>query len=107
MQEANNLHEPLCLIYAKAKADITAAIQRVTTAYPLPAFMVEGILSGLLGEVRAETISELAAETEQYNGDVKKSYDEREKMLIDSFEGKECDGPDAGDQERSGGDKDA
>ena len=86
MEEIKMPHEPLSYINAKVKAEINMAIRKVTSTYPLPLFMLEGILSGILSDVRAEATSELAAETDQYEAQLREFDEAHEKMLIDSFE---------------------
>ena len=86
MQEIKMPHEPLSMINAEVKAEIIMAIRTTISKYPLPLFMVEGILSGILADIRAEAYSELASETGQYKSDLSKYYEEHEQALIKSFE---------------------
>ncbi len=86
MQEHKMPHEPLSLINAKVKAEITMAIRKTMNEYPLPLFMVEGILNGILLDIRAESSSELASETDQYNASLRKYYEDYQEEMIKSFE---------------------
>lgn len=86
MQEHKMPHEPLSLINAKVKAEITMAIRKTMNEYPLPLFMVEGILNGILLDIRAESASELASETDQYNASLRKYYEDYQAEMIKSFE---------------------
>lgn len=89
MQEHKIPHEPLSLINAKVKAEITMSIRNAMNEYPLPLFMVEGILNGILLDIRAESASELASETDQYNASLRKYYEDYQEELIKSFEGQQ------------------
>lgn len=86
MQEHKMPHEPLSLINAKVKAEITIAIRKIMNEYPLPLFMAEGILNGILLDIRAESASELTSETDQYNASLRKYYEDYQAELIKSFE---------------------
>lgn len=46
--------EPLSSVYADAKTSLTKAVRNVMQAFPLPVFMFESLLDGLLCDIRAE-----------------------------------------------------
>ena len=53
MEEKKKPGRPLSVIYADAKQAITRQVGNTMAAYGLPIFMAEGILSGVLAEIRS------------------------------------------------------
>ena len=60
MEEKKKPGRPLSVIYADAKQAITRQVGNTMAAYGLPIFMAEGILSGVLAEIRSNAANELA-----------------------------------------------
>lgn len=55
-------------------------------AYGLPIFMAEGILSGVLAEIRANAANELADDTARYEEELKAHYEAEMKEKQEAFE---------------------
>lgn len=66
MEEKKKPGRPLSVIYADAKQAITRQVGNTMAAYGLPIFMAEGILSGVLAEIRSNAANELADDTARY-----------------------------------------
>ena len=52
---------------------------------PIPTYMVEGILAGILADVRSAVISENSLEVDAYRESLDKYYEDREKELNDEI----------------------
>lgn len=74
------------MIYADAKQALTGQIGNTMAAYGLPIFMVEGILSGILAEIRTNAGNELADDTARYEEEMKEYYEAKMKEMQESFE---------------------
>ena len=75
MEEKKKLNRPISVIYADAKQAITRQVGNTMAAYGLPIFMAEGILSGVLAEIRANAANELADDTARYEEELKAHYE--------------------------------
>ena len=62
MEERKKPTRPFSVIYADAKQALTRQVGNTMAAYGLPIFMAEGILSGILAEIRTNAGNELADE---------------------------------------------
>ena len=74
MNEKKELNEPLSATYADAKTSVTLAVRNVMKAFPLPIFMFESILSGILGEIRSEANMELSSDVQRYKEALHQSH---------------------------------
>lgn len=63
MESNNNYSFPVSI--QKAKAEIIKATNTTMIKYQLPAFVLEGILSGLIADIRSQIAVDLANENEQ------------------------------------------
>lgn len=92
--------ESLSMIYADAKTTTTLAVRNVMKAFPLPVFMFETILEGILLEIRAEAKMELSSEVQKYKEELlkqheaemeelRKQYESEKEELIRQFENPE------------------
>lgn len=63
MESNNNYSFPVSI--QKAKAEIIKATNTAMIKYQLPAFVLEGILSGLIADIRSQIAVDLANENEQ------------------------------------------
>lgn len=77
---------PISGLYADAKQTLTKQINQTLGAYRLPLFMAEGILTGILAELRMNSCNELANENEKYLEDLNAYYEAKEKELQEAFE---------------------
>lgn len=78
--------EPLSATYADAKTSVTLAVRNVMKAFPLPIFMFESILSGLLSEIRSEANMELSSDVQRYKDSLVQSHQTEVKELTDKYE---------------------
>ena len=79
MEEKKKPNRPISVIYADAKQAITRQVGNTMAAYGLPIFMAEGILSGVLAEIRANAANELADDTARYEEELKGGFRERKR----------------------------
>ena len=85
-QEVKEDGRPLSVIYADAKQAITRQVGNTMAAYGLPIFMAEGILSGVLAEIRSNAANELADDTARYEEELKEYYETEAKEKQETFE---------------------
>lgn len=78
--------EPLSATYADAKTSVTLAVRNVMKAFPLPIFMFESILSGVLVEIRAEENMELSSDVQRYKEALLQSHQSEMKELTKKYE---------------------
>lgn len=86
MEEKKKPNRPISVIYADAKQAITRQVGNTMAAYGLPIFMAEGILSGVLAEIRANAANELADDTARYEEELKEYYEAKIKEKEETFE---------------------
>ena len=86
MEEKKKPGRPLSVIYADAKQAITRQVGNTMAAYGLPIFMAEGILSGVLAEIRSNAANELADDTARYEEELKEYYETEAKEKQETFE---------------------
>ena len=86
MEEKKKPGRPLSVLYADAKQAITRQVGNTMAAYGLPIFMVEGILSGILAEIRTNATNELADDTARYEDELKEYYEAELKEKQEAFE---------------------
>ncbi len=79
-------NKPISMIYADAKQAFARQIGDTMTAYRLPIFMVEGILSGILAEIRSNAANELADDTARHDEEMKDYYEDKLKEMEETFE---------------------
>lgn len=114
MSQKKEMNEPLSVTYADAKTSLTLAVRNVMKAFPLPIFMLESILAGLLGEIRSEENMELSSDLQRYKEAMIQSHEatineltekyEREKdELIRGFEGVDAEPEESGKEENENG----
>ncbi len=73
------------LAYQKFRGELSSTIASLQQKIPIPTYMVEGILSGILADVRSATITENALEINAFRENIEKYYEEREKELNDEI----------------------
>lgn len=73
------------LAYQKFRGELSSHIANLQQKIPIPTYMVEGILSGILADVRSATITENALEINAFRENVEKYYEDREKELNDEI----------------------
>lgn len=72
MSKKKEVNEPLSIIYTDAKTSMTLAVRNTMKAFPLPMFMIERILEGILAEIRGEAKMELSSEIQKYKNEITK-----------------------------------
>ncbi len=73
------------LAYQKFRGELSSSIVSLQQKIPIPTYMVEGILAGILADVRSATITENALEVDTFRESLEKYYEEREKELNDEI----------------------
>ena len=91
MEERKKPTRPFSVIYADAKQALTRQIGNTMAAYGLPIFMAEGILSGILAEIRTNAGNELADDTARYEEELKEYYEAQTKEMQETFEKEKAD----------------
>lgn len=91
MEERKKPTRPFSVIYADAKQALTRQVGNTMAAYGLPIFMTEGILSGILAEIRTNAGNELADDTARYEEELKEYYEAQTKEMQESFEKEKAD----------------
>lgn len=86
MEERKKPNKPISVIYADAKQALTRQVGNTMAAYGLPIFMAEGILSGILAEIRTNAGNELADDTARYEEEMKGYYEAQIKEKEEAFE---------------------
>lgn len=86
MEERTKPNKPISVIYADAKQALTRQVGNTMAAYGLPIFMAEGILSGILAEIRTNAGNELADDTARYEEEMKGYYGAQIKEKEEAFE---------------------
>lgn len=72
--------------YADAKQTITLGVRNLIRAFPLPIFMIESILQGLLLEYRNEAYMELASCVDEHKQKTEEYYEAKLKEMQESYE---------------------
>ena len=103
MEERKKPTRPFSVIYADAKQALTRQVGNTMAAYGLPIFMAEGILSGILAEIRTNAGNELADDTARYEEELKEYYEAqiRESRTDPDVRGASC----SGGNRRTGNDR--
>lgn len=91
MEERKKPTRPFSVIYADAKQALTRQVGNTMAAYGLPIFMAEGILSGILAEIRTNAGNELADDTARYEEELKEYYEAQIKEKEEDFEKEKAD----------------
>ena len=73
------------LAYQKFRGELSSTISALQQKIPIPTYMVEGILSGILADVRSVVITENSLEVEAFRESIDKYYENREKELNDEI----------------------
>lgn len=72
--------------YADAKQTITLGVRNLIRAFPLPLFMIESILQGLLLEYKNEAYMELASCLDEHKQKMEEYYEAKIKEMQEAFE---------------------
>ena len=91
MEERKKPTRPFSVIYADAKQALTRQVGNTMAAYGLRIFMAEGILSGILAEIRTNAGNELADDTARYEEELKEYYEAQTKEMQETFEKEKTD----------------
>lgn len=73
------------LAYQKFRGELNSHIAAIQQRIPIPTYMVEGILAGILADVRSAVISENSLEVDAFKENLDKYYEDREKELNDEI----------------------
>lgn len=73
------------LAYQKFRGELNSSIVNLQNKIPIPTYMVEGILAGILADVRSAVISENSLEVDAFRENLDKYYEDREKELNDEI----------------------
>ena len=73
------------LAYQKFRGELNSHIAAMQQRIPIPTYMVEGILAGILADVRSAVISENSLECNAFRENLDKYYEDREKELNDEI----------------------
>lgn len=73
------------LAYQKFRGNLSSHILTLQQKIPIPTYMVEGILAGILADIRSATITENSMEIEAFRENLEKYYEDREKELNDEI----------------------
>lgn len=73
------------LAYQKFRGELNSHIAAMQQRISIPTYMVEGILAGILADVRSAVISENSLECNAFRENLDKYYEDREKELNDEI----------------------
>lgn len=73
------------LAYQKFRSELSASISRLQQKIPIPTYMVEGVISSILADVRSAVITENALEVNAFSENIDKYYENREQELNDEI----------------------
>ena len=77
--------------YADAKQTLTLGLRNLIRAFPLPLFMIDSILQGILLEYRNEAYMELASTVVDHKQSTEEYYEAKMKEMQESFEKEKAD----------------
>lgn len=60
---------PLSLILESARKDMIKATNEIMRTYGLPSSLMDGVICGILAEIRAQSAAQLVIDLEQQNSD--------------------------------------
>ena len=69
---------PSSLLYEKVKSDLIMAFRTIIGEYKLPLFLIDGILTSILMDIRSESTSAMVSETSDYIDTLVKNTDKKE-----------------------------
>ncbi len=72
--------------YADAKQTITLGVRNLIQAFPLPVFMIDSILQGILLEYRNEAYMELASSVDEHEQKKEEYYKAKMQEMQENFE---------------------
>ena len=73
------------IAYQKFRGELSSYIATLQQKIPIPTYMVEGVLSSVLADVRSAVISENSLEVDAFRESLDKYYENREKELNDEI----------------------
>ncbi|MDY6062376.1 MAG: toxin [Erysipelotrichaceae bacterium] len=73
------------LAYQKFRGELNSYVANLQQKIPIPTYMVEGILSSILSDVRSATITENALELDAFRESLDKYYEDREREFNDEI----------------------
>lgn len=66
MENKKTPEEPLVYTHAKLRNDIFTAIKNIAANYQFPLFLIEGVLTSILLDIRSDSSESLVTETSTY-----------------------------------------
>lgn len=71
--------------YQRFRSDLNGYIVHLQKEYPIPNYMIEGILSALLSDVRSAVVAETVSEEQEHLKAIEAYYETREEKLNDEI----------------------
>ena len=71
--------------YQHFRSELNGCIAELQKKYPIPSYMVEGILGGMLADVRSAVVAETVAEERSYLKETEEYHEKREQSLNDEI----------------------
>lgn len=71
--------------YQRFRSELNGQVIQLQKEYPIPTYMVEGILAGILSDVRSATIAESVLEEKNYSEEIKNYYENNINELNDEI----------------------
>lgn len=71
--------------YQRFRSELNRDITELQKKYPIPSYMVEGILGGLLCDVRSAVVAECVAEEQAHLSEMEQYHKKREEELNDTI----------------------
>lgn len=73
------------LAYQKFRGELSSNIAALQQKIPIPTYMVEAIIAGILADVMSAVITENALEVDTFKDDFEKYYEDKERALNDEL----------------------
>ena len=73
------------IAYQKFRGELSSYIATLQQKIPIPTYMVEGVLSSVLADVRSAVIGENSLEVDAFRESLDKYYEDREKEHNDEI----------------------
>lgn len=71
--------------YQRFRSSLNGTIINLQKEYPLPSYMIEGIVASILSDIRSATIAESIAEEKSFADENKKYYEDRIEEVSDEL----------------------
>lgn len=71
--------------YQRFRSSLNSTVINLQKEYPLPTYMIEGIVAGVLADVRSAAIAESISEEQSFSNENAKYYEEQIQELNDEL----------------------